>query len=194
MKKKLVVMLVLSTMIFCFAGCGKEEASESQSSGQEQDAETDNSEDAGDETEGVSETADPEAEKNEDALEEEISYISCTADEMMQECVSDLDAAKAKYLNQYVEITGVLDAIELDEDADPVGRVVRMDTSVEVTNASCKITGITWEEENVPLESFQEAMEKMQPGDTVTMRVYVDSLDDSFYDYYFDLYGVEIQS
>ena len=34
----------------------------------------------------------------------------------------------------------------------------------------------------------------MQPGDTVTMRVYVDSLDDSFYDYYFDLYGVEIQS
>lgn len=118
MKKKLVVMLVLSTMIFCFAGCGKEEASESQSSGQEQDAETDNSEDAGDETEGASETADPEAEKNEDALEEE----------------------------------------------------------------------------NVPLESFQEAMEKMQPGDTVTMRVYVDSLDDSFYDYYFDLYGVEIQS
>ena len=188
MKKKIVAMSALLTMMFCFSGCGKEETPESQGSGQEQDAGSDTSQDEKTDGNAVEET-----EENDDPVEEEITYISCTADELMQECVNDLDAAKAKYLDQYVEITGVLDEIELDENADPVGRVVRMDTSVEVTNAACNITGITWNEENVPLESFQEAMKEMQPGDTVTMKVYVDSLDDSFYDYYFDLYGVAIQ-
>lgn len=195
MKKKLVAMLVLLTMTFCFTGCGKEDAPEPQSSEQGQDAETDTSEDEKTDGDPVEEAEieEPAVEESEAPVEEEITYISCTADELMQECVNDLDAAKAKYLDQYVEITGILDEIELDENADPVGRVVRMDTSVEVTNAACNITGITWEDERVPLEDFQEAMEEMQPGDTVTMKVYVDSLDDSFYDYYFDLYGIEKQ-
>lgn len=168
-------------------GCGNEETQESQSSGQGQDAETDPTKDEKTDGDKVEEA---EIEESEAPVEGEITYISCTADELMQECVNDLDAAKAKYLDQYVEITGILDEIELDENANPVGRVVRMDTSVEVTNAACNITGITWDEERVPLETFHEAMEEMQPGDIVTMKVYVDSLDDSFYDYYFDLYGV----
>ena len=107
MKKKIVAMSALLTMMFCFSGCGKEETSESQGSGQEQDAGSDTSEDEKTDGNAVEET-----EENDDQVEEEITYISCTADELMQECVNDLDAAKAKYLDQYVEITGVLDEIE----------------------------------------------------------------------------------
>lgn len=188
MKKKLAGTLVMFTLVFCLMGCGKEDASNSQDSDQKQTEQTDRSENdaSKDKSAEETETADDKA-----VSQEDITYISCTADEMMQECVNDLNAAKAKYLNQYVAITGTLEEIELDEDANPVGRVVRLDTSVEVTNALCKITGITWDEENVPLESFQKSMEEMKPGDTVTIKVYVDSLEDSFYDYYFDLYGVE---
>lgn len=61
MKKKLIAMLTVLTLILCFTGCGKEETSEVQ--------------------------------------------------EMMQECVDNLDTAKEKYLNQYVEITGVVEEI-----------------------------------------------------------------------------------
>ncbi len=183
MKNKVLIMILSLAMICSLGACGSTEDENAAASATEETAvpEEESTE------ESVSEEADAEV------PELEITYLSCTADELMQECVDNLDSAKEKYLDQYVEITGVLREIELDESANPVGKVVRMDTSVEVTNAACNITGITWDEEDVPLEEFQKAMEEMQPGDTVTMKVYVDSLDQDFYDYYFDLYGVEKQ-
>ncbi|XCP83510.1 hypothetical protein ABXS75_10470 [Roseburia hominis] len=186
MKRKVIILLSALTLVLSFSSCGKKEQPDTQSPKEDQKVEAETLE---------TDEEEEKKEENKEEKEEEIVYISCSADEMMQEFVDDFDAAKEKYADQYVKITGTLKEFDVDEDATPKGRIIRLDTSLEIQNAAANISGITWEEEDYPMEEFEKDRSQIQPGDTVTMLVHIDeySLErgHSFYDFLFDLYGIE---
>ena len=149
-------------------------------------------------TESISETL-TEASESESETEAAIVYTPCTVDEIVNDIATDLDNAKTKYANQYLEISGILDSCLIDENSTPKGKSVHLkvdqDASASSENKVWSVSAMTWSEDDYPMADFEKAMAELQPGDPVIVKVHAD--DDmymqSLYAASFTLLGVEKQ-
>ena len=131
--------------------------------------------------------------------EEAIVYTPYTVDEVVNDIATDLESAKAKYAGHYLELSGILDSCEIDENASPKGKVVNLKVDQDATASSenkiWAFDAITWSEDNYPMADFEKAMAELQPGDPVIVKVYADEhmYMASLYAVSFTLLGVEKQ-
>lgn len=169
--KRLAAIVFCIILVFGVSGCGdknepvaqntEEKATEEEKSAKEENTVSD--EDTAPEEE--------EAVENPDELE----YMTCTADELATEMYADIDACNEKYGGKYLEITGNLEAAEVDDAATPPGKVVRMKVNIEPPeiNSSAMIVGYSWDEKWMTQEEYEEIIGDLAEGDEVIMRGYV---------------------
>lgn len=147
-------------------------------------------------TESISETL---TEASESETEAAIVYTPCTVDEIVNDIATDLDNAKTKYANQYLEISGILDSCLIDENSTPKGKSVYLKVDQDATASSenkvWSVAAMTWSEDDYPMVDFEKAMAELQPGDPVIVKVYADDnmYMQSLYAASFTLLGVEKQ-
>lgn len=157
--KKLKVLLLCFAMCLGLMACGNSSESEPV-----------------EETQTTEETGVAEDEVTEETVtKEDIEYVSCDADTLVNEMYEDLDAATEKYAGQYLEITGVLDRAKVDDTSSPPGKSVYLKTMVDPPeeNAAATIVAHSWDEEWITLEEFEEAIADLSEGDEVILRGYV---------------------
>lgn len=106
-----------------------------------------------------------------------ITYEKYDAETIQADMYSDVNAAAEKYAGQYVEITGILETAEVNDNSTPPGKVVYLKTTAETTeeNAGILFAAYSWDDEYLSLEDFEDAIADMQEGDTVVLRGYIDS-------------------
>lgn len=183
MRKKMLALLLTSVLVVSLSACGAktEEEKESVVASEEVQEEAD--------LEVVEETDEEEV--------EEITYTPCTLEQIVSDVNTDLEAAKAKYVGQYLAVSGILEEIELDDMASPPGKIVRLETNgdASVQNPVWDVDAYSWFEEEYPMEEFEKALNELQPGDPVVVKVYVDDYfyDESMLAIGFSLLGVEKQ-
>ncbi len=104
-----------------------------------------------------------------------VTYQAYAAEDIQSDLYSDITAAMEKYEGQYVEITGILDCAEVNENSTPAGKVVSLETTVEAPNPNhpLQINAYAWDDEWLSLEDFEAAIADMQEGDTVILRGYI---------------------
>lgn len=168
-------MLCAGLIAAVLTGCGKSSEDETKKATEtEAEADTETS-DAEEETAEVEEddTKDP----------DQISYQEYAAEDIQADMYSDLDAAAKKYADQYVEITGILEEAEANENFIPTAKIVRLKTTAESTdsnsNTYAQITAYAWDDEWLTLDDYKNAIADMQPGDEVVLRGYIKSEDQS---------------
>ncbi len=130
---------------------------------------TDLSDNMEDDAQPSEHTWDTETRKNPDEQE----YISCTMDGFVTEMYGDIEAVIAKYSGKYMEITGILDKVEIDEGAGSI--IVRMKTMVEPpVNMAATVQGnyYSWETDWLTMEECKEMVAGLTEGDEVILRGY----------------------
>lgn len=159
--KKLKVLLLCSLLAMGLIACGNNTESE-----------------PAEETQTVEETTVAEG-VTEEATEETISaddleYISCDADTLVNEMYEDMDAVVEKYSGQYLEITGILEKAEVDDMSSPPGKVVYLKTMVDPpeSNSAATIAAYSWDEQWMTQEEFEEIIPTLSEGDEVILRGY----------------------
>lgn len=184
MKRLLIVMLCM-LVTFSIGACGtKGEPDVDVKNTAEKETETaDSTEENADSSENIQENAassdnigdveeieDIETRKN----PEELEYIACTMDELVTEMYGDIEAVAAKYNGKYLEITGILDSVEVDDSAGSI--VVYMKSTVEPpVNIAATVTGAyyLWENEWMTMEECKEMVRSLVEGDEVVLRGYM---------------------
>lgn len=166
MKKRFLGITLAMMLGISLIGCSASDTKEQESTSQETVA---------------TETVSPEA-TTEKA--EEITYMKCTVEELLYDIYEDEDAAREKYENQYLEISGIVDECGLDDSSTPPGKEVYLKDTIKGSEEypSFWIAALSWGND-YPQEKFEEDIEGLSEGDNVTLRVYatdysLDNLDE----------------
>ncbi len=190
MKRFLLFMIsvfIIVCMSACMSACSTKDEPDVKNTPEKETETTDNTEENVDSSGSIEESTAPsdniediaksserieniETRKNPDELE----YVACTMDEFVTEMYGDIEAVAVKYNGKYMEITGILDEVDVDEGAGTI--IVRMKSMVEPPeNMAVTVEGIyySWENEWMTMEECKEMVGNLTEGDEVLLRGYV---------------------
>lgn len=163
------IIMVMIMVMAVTAACGsKEEEPKEAAQDQEAEEQTEITEDETEDTEPAEDSGETEGSQDADDLE----YITCTVDELVTEMYADVDAAAEKYNGKYLELTGLLETAEIDNNANPPGQSVRMKNTVTPPDPNTMAMVVAYSDGNewMSQEEFEEVAGTLAEGDEVVLR------------------------